>query len=491
MPYTNTLSSLVGSDILSLITAGMYDNPLVIYREYIQNSADSLTVAGNTNGKIEIEIDLPALCVRIRDNGPGLSHEAAVRALVPIALSQKRRGTERGFRGVGRLSGLAFAESVTFLTRVHSSHPVTRIVWNGLKLRDQIFEAENPECVIRECVKIETISRLEYPDHFFEVKVGGIGRHAAGLILNRQVVRAYIGEVCPVPIPSNFPFASEIETLLGANGSPLALKVILDGELIPVARRFSETIRFSEDREDRFTEFEEIQIPSADKNAIAAIGWVAHLSYLGAIPKEVGFRGIRARVGNIQVGNEAVFDHLFPEERFNRWCVGEIHIMDPHIVPNGRRDYFEPGPHIRNLENQLSAILRGIVARCRKASSIRNKERKFLSALCQVEETYDLASSGYLFPEDAKALVRQALNNIRDIRENYYLVNNHIGIDVSMLDAVEIKLINFQVQNDQLPFGEIPDSEIATYRKVFQTMAMVSRSPRTAKEMIEAVLIHA
>ena len=33
--------------------------------------------------------------------------------------------------------------------------------------------------------------------------------------------------------------------------------------------------------------------------------------------------------------------------------VGEVHVIDPRILPNGRRDYFEPGPHTRNLENQL------------------------------------------------------------------------------------------------------------------------------------------
>ena len=35
------------------------------------------------------------------------------------------------------------------------------------------------------------------------------------------------------------------------------------------------------------------------------------------IPKRLGIRGIRARMGNIQIGDEAIFDHLFPEERVN------------------------------------------------------------------------------------------------------------------------------------------------------------------------------
>ena len=491
MSDTNGPASLVGVEILSLITAGMYDNPLAIYREYLQNAADAVSTADNIpNGRVEINIDPYERCVRIRDNGPGLPPEAATRVLLPIGRSPKRRGTDRGFRGIGRLAGLAFAETVAFLTRARNDQPVTRIVWNGPKLRNRIHQIADIERAIRECVGVETLPGAEYPAHFFEVEVRGVGRHATGLILNREAVRTYVGEVCPVPMASAFPLASEVETLFGESKSPLVLDVILDGEPAPVTRRFGETIRFSQDREDRFTKLEAVHIPSVDGNESAALGWIAHSSYLGAIPKELGIRGVRARAGNIQIGDESVFEHLFPEERFNRWSVGEIHIADSRIVPNGRRDYFEPGPHVRNLENRLSAVLRRTAARCRKASATRNNERKVLSALCQLEEAYDLAVSGYLSPENAKTLVQEALSRIPYIREHIDSMNGHTGAHLERLDEAESKLGNFQARRVRLPFGDIPASEVATYRRIFHALAAVSQSPRTAKEMIEAVLAH-
>ena len=484
--------TLIGGDILSLITVGMYDNPLAIYREYIQNAADAVSTADSTrNGKVEIKIDPSGLRVRIRDNGPGLSHEAALRALLPIARSQKHRGTDSGFRGVGRLSGLAFAQSLTFKTRAQDDQPVTCIVWDGPKLHNGIARAMQTERVIRECIAIEMLPGAEYPAHFFEVEVGGVGRHAAGLILNREAVQAYIGEVCPVSIAPPFPFASKIVNIFGKDKAPLVLDVTLDGKLAPVTRRYGEMIRFSKDREDSFKEFEEINIPSADGNDRAAIGWIAHSSYLGAIPKETGIRGIRARAGNIQIGDETVFDHLFPEERFNRWCVGEIHIVDSRIVPNGRRDYFELGPHTRNLENQVGAVVRRIAARCRTASVARKKDYKFQAALHQMEETYDLAVSGYLSAENAKALVGQVLDRIQDIRESIDTMNSHAKDNLEKLYVLERKLSNFRARRGCPPLGGIAASEVATYRKIFQTLADVSPSPRAAKEMIEAVLANA
>ena len=480
---------LVGSDILNLVTTGMYQTPLAIYREYLQNAADAIgSSVEPRKGRVDITVNPGRRSIRIRDNGPGLAREAAVRALLPIARSQKRRGIDRGFRGIGRLSGLAFAESVTFTTRARSDQPVTRIIWDGPKLRNRIIATAQTGHAVRECVSVESFPGQGYPAHFFEVEVGGVGRHAMGMILNREAVQTYIGEVCPVPMSPMFPFARKVKNLFGKDESPLALKIILDGELAPITRRYGETIRFSKDREDCFTEFEEIDIPSVDGTGSAAVGWVAHSSYFGAIPKEAGIRGVRARVGNIQIGDETVFDRLFPEERFNRWCVSEIHILDPRIIPNGRRDYFEPGPHIRNLENQLRAVLRGIAARCRKASAMRNNERKVLSALSRIEETYDLAVSGYLSPEDAKASIRQALDSIPGIRESIGSMNGHTGVRIEKLDAVETKLRNFQVRRGRLPFGGIPVAEITIYRRVFQALTAISQSPRTAKETIETVL---
>lgn len=481
--------SLVGSDVLGLITAGMYDNPLTVYREYIQNAADAIASAGDGGeGRVEIQIDPSQLCVKIRDNGPGLAHEAAVRALLPIAQSQKHRESDRGFRGIGRLAALAFSDSVTFLTRTRNDRLVTRIAWDGSELRRKINAARQTESVIRECVTVEQLTGLAHPTHFFEVQITGIGRHAAGLMLNRNAVRNYVAEVCPVPFASTFPFASKIEKLLDKGKRPLVLNVILDGEVSPVTRRFADLIRFSEDRMDSFTELEEVEVPSLDRRGSAAVGWIAHSSYLGAIPKGNGIRGLRGRIGNIQIGDETIFDTLFPEERFNRWCVGEIHILDPRIVPNGRRDFFEPGPHVRNLENHVRTIARRISALCRSASSLRHKESKFQISLRHIEEAFELATSGYLSDRDAECLVDRAMNRIQEVRDNIRATNGHVGKRFQQLEMLERKLDSFQPRCDPTPFQGIKKADVTAYRKVFQTLVEISPSPGAVKEVIEAVL---
>ena len=484
-------TSLVGGSILNLVTTGTYDNPLAIYREYVQNAADAVGLHGSEKaGRVEIDIDPSGMRVRIRDNGPGLSEEGALRALLPIGCSQKQRGKDRGFRGIGRLSGLAFAETVMFLTRARRGEPVSRIVWNGSRLRESILRTKQIESAIRNTVLVETFHGEGYPDHFFEVELAGLGRHAAGLVLNREAVRAYVAEVCPVPLSRVFPFAVKVDEFLRESVAPLSLDIVLDGEATPVTRRCVDAVHFSDTRKDDFLALQEVQVPSVDGNGNAAVGWIAHSSYLGAIPKEAGIRGIRARVGNIQIGDDIVFERLFPEERFNKWSVGEVHILDPRIVPNGRWDYFEPGPHTRNLENHLAATLHGLAARCRRASSMRNSGRRLLSAIRRLEETYDLAASGYLATEDAKAMIKHASSHLSAIRRNLSVTSEDAEYGFHELQELETKLRNFRVKRGRPPFGSMSKSEVAACRKIFQALTRATESPRLAKETIEAVLSH-
>ena len=248
----------------------------------------------------------------------------------------------------------------------------------------------------------------------------------------------------------------------------------MEGDPHPVKRPYTDSIRLSANKEAEFTEFQVVRIPCVDDSGEAAVGWVAHSPYLGAIPKEQRVRGIRARMGNIQIGGEAVFDDLFTEERFNRWCVGELHILDSRIIPNARRDYFEPGPHLRNLENQLTPVLRNISTRCRRESTTRNRVRKTLSALCNVEDLSALATSGYLTAEDSATLVQEALREVQEIRESIDKGSFDNGTLVR-LDEVECKLNSNSVDMRSERFGDMPASDVEVYQRVFRVLG----SPRS------------
>ena len=480
--------SAVGADILGLVTSGMYSDPLTVYREYVQNAVDAIQSAGIGNdGVIRITLAPDEGGVTIRDNGPGLTLAEATKTLVPIAKSDKRGQGFRGFRGIGRLAGLAFAESVTFLTRAGEGAPVVRVVWDGGRLNAGIKSGERLGRVLDGAVKVDTVLDERYPWRFFEARMDGVSRHAAGLIMNRDAVRQYIGEVCPVPFAQDFRHAEGIAKVLGEEARPFTVTVRLEGEDLCVERPHACSVRVSEHESQDIVEVEEIRVVGVGANGCGAVGWIAHTPYRGAIMKRCGMRGMRARVGNIQIGGEDVFEHLFAEERFNRWCIGEVHVLEPGIVPNARRDYFEPGVYLRNLENQLGAVCRRLERRCRAASKGRLRERRLQEFLDQAEGTLELASSGYLKTERARRLIQDRVAEANDWKEKHSMGANEGALEEA-LSRVADRLNSFRAHAGQRRFPGVGMKETQVYREVFGVLTEVVSHPALAKDVIEAIL---
>ena len=70
---------VAGKFLLEILTKGMYSNPMHVYREYIQNSTDSIDKAieegiiCESEAAIHVRIDKEKQTVLIRDNGCGIS----------------------------------------------------------------------------------------------------------------------------------------------------------------------------------------------------------------------------------------------------------------------------------------------------------------------------------------------------------------------------------------------------------------------------------
>lgn len=487
--------ALVGGEMLQLITAGMYSDPLAIYREYLQNAADTGAVnSGNGPTSVRIAFDLANEQVTIRDDGTGLSRREARRNLLPVGRSRKSFGRTLGFRGIGRLAGLAFARSVTFTTRDKRDAPVTRVRWDGQVLRSAVATGESAEATIGKSVAVETLSGEtlsgdDYPERFFEVSIDGISRAASGALLNRDRVATYISQTCAVPFSPKFPFAAEVkEKILNKVGAP-PLRVYLDDSKEPILRPHHPRLPARSKQTDSFAELKIIRIPKLDgedPDDLLAVGWIAHSSYYGALPEAGGVRGLRARVRDFQVGDEGVFAHLFTEPRFNQWCVAEIHIVDRRLRPNGRRDYFEPSPHLRHLENQLRVVCRGIEKRCRVASKERNSQKRVNGVVRGIMEACGFVQLGYLTAEASELVLANQHRELEKIGRS--LDDFPQGNGSAEVDTAKNTLQDLQeaIVENELP--GISAAEQSAYRKAFSAISAVSASPGEARRTIEAIL---
>ena len=131
---------IIGKNAIENLTEGMYKNPLIIYREYIQNAADGIDEAKSAGiykpgekPEIDIDVDPEKRFIRISDNGIGVKN-ADWHSLINIADSEKDREVNKGFRGIGRLGGLAYCTTLRFITSHIGESVKTIIEWNAKQL---------------------------------------------------------------------------------------------------------------------------------------------------------------------------------------------------------------------------------------------------------------------------------------------------------------------------------------------------------------------
>ena len=414
---------LVGKDILELLSSSMYIDPMAMYREYVQNSADAIDsarAAGITGDvdEVLVKIDPSARTIVIRDNGVGLNEVDFSDRLLALGGSQKRGTTARGFRGVGRLAGLAFAQEVIFRSRQEGERTVHELRWSARDVRSMLRSTETRDLkdIVSNSVEVREVPGYEWPKRFFEVELRGVVRHRDDRLLNREAVFSYLAQVAPVPFHPEFQFAEQIASILHSHGVRTgAISIEVDG-LGKVYRPHRNSIPIGKASETHFQELTTVCTPGRD-GGTAAVSWVLHSDYKGALPSSSLVDGWRFRVGDIQIGDKDLLLPLFPESRFNAWCVAETHVIDPRILPNGRRDHFEQNAFHLDLVNHLAPHTRDIAQRCRASSIQRNLLRKIDLGLEDCERKLKVLAKPGLSETSASRVAVQLGQDLEQIEQ--------------------------------------------------------------------------
>lgn len=376
---------VIGKDVLELLSSAMYVDPLTIFREYVQNAADAIDHArelgvldDDAAGEVAITFDTVQRKILIRDNGAGIPIAEAGRRLLSIGGSTKRGTRARGFRGVGRLAGLAYCRQLIFRTRAAGDDQVFELRWDCMKLKAalrEVGQADDLPGVIDRIVAMGPIAPGGFPEHFFEVEMLEVVRHhRQDALLNEDLVSQYLAEVAPVPFDDSFRHSAAILTHIAPHVRTGDLDITINGGGV-LRRRHRDTFPVSDTVTDEVGDLQLLTFEGRD-GGVAAVGWLVHHAYLGALPDRAGVKGLRLRAGNVQVGGAHLLEDVFPEPRFNSWTIGELHVVDPRLVPNARRDHFEQNVHFADLTAQVQPLARAIAKQCRAASIERNQAKR-------------------------------------------------------------------------------------------------------------------
>ena len=382
---------LIGKFTLESLTSGLYVSPLDLYREYVQNEADSIDEAleqgilKKGEEKISITVSESERIIKISDNGTGVGANDIYSNLIDIGNSKKRHSNSRGFRGIGRLSGLGYCQKLKFVTSIHGEEKASCITYDAEELKyllsPQVDSRDSIDQVLSSVLTIEEIPE-RINEHYFSVELYGVVPESD--LLNDSEVVSYLQQNLPVPFSRDFVWGSMIKQKLAQMEVELAeynVELRTDRTVIDICKPYKNKILADRIRKinDSISDINFVPFYSGEK--VTAMLWYAETNFLGTV-LDKDIKGIRIRQGNILIGDENTLRKCYKEERFNSWMVGELLVFNEDIIPNTRRDDYEKNSAYKELLSQFTEWANEMSRQIRHRSyerSLTQSDKKFLA----------------------------------------------------------------------------------------------------------------
>lgn len=491
---------VIGKHTLESLTSGMYSDPYVVFREYIQNAADSIDDAYNAqvlrrgNDKINISVSPLERLIIVEDNGLGIPSEKAEKALVSIGNSQKTSESSRGFRGIGRLSALSYCTKLTFETSFAGENTASKVIIDAKKLAELLaFNTDADASVIEVLDKVYTTENTPAPveAHYFKAIMEGVDDSSR--LTDYGEVLSYLSQNVPVPYDPKFTWGREIVKRLKTEGyhEPKYNVFLTYGDkTIPVYKPYQDEFLVDKTKNiyDKILDIDIVKLYDSS-NASIAIGWIAKTNYLGSI-YDRNVKGIRLRKGNILIGDHQTLNVVFKDARFNGWSIGEIFAVDSKLIPNARRDNFEKNPSYFLLVEQLTNIASTITKDIRSASLNRNADLSNALTQCEKIQRDTTSDLNYGSAETQKDVLKQALSGIqqsigqsRSNGESDELCKEIAFEELDILIGQLQGTTEFKVLN---AMKNISNAEKKTLEKVFN--AIIEYNKEISTEIIDYIL---
>lgn len=468
---TRALTPSVGRQLLEIVTAGMYNDPRMVYREFVQNAADSIDAAidagrlGPDDSRIGFTIDGATRSVIVEDNGLGVPVSEVDLRLGSLGRSTKEGRSQRGFRGIGRLGGLAYCDSLVFETRAPKESLVSIVEWDGKALRAGAAKgsrSESLEDAVRRIATLQTRRALPgEPPHFFRAHMRGIRFFHSDELMNINSIRGYLSTEAPVAFEhGKFHFASKIEAFLAAGPGYRTYNILLNEK--PVLRPHEARISFHDRLSDEISDIETFEVKMPDGSE-AARGWFAKTSLLAALPRANLMRGIRLYQGNIAVGDEYLLADLFTERRFSAWHIGAIHVSRT-VRPNARRDGFESSSEFERILEHSRLLARHLSKLCRTLSKSRATRLSAARHMAAAER--HLASPIFIDDSHRQRVIKYALKRIQHVESSGILetadptIKNRHKRLTALLQSVEDQPSGLSDVVDGRRFNNIDPKEV-------------------------------
>lgn len=427
----------VGAFIVEILTTAMYEDSKDAYREYIQNACDSIDKAERLGilasrsidakypdlgqGVVDIWLKPDERYICIEDNGTGIKAGEFQSTLRKFADSDKIMGQDKGFRGIGRLIGLAYCKRAVFTSRWKGEDIVSIMECDAQKMQHMINEAYTK-------VKRHTFNDLMNAisqfgtrnaddsdrGHFFRVELFDVNEENEQLFGGAdsdsfEQLTDHLSFVAPVPYHANFLYRKEIYDYAKSRHNQIdEYNIRINGEQI--FKKYKTILRTGNGEDEVYG----VQFHDFVANDDTLLGWMwfGKTSFKASIKEEELSRGLRLRKENIQIGHAGTLRDMFTREasrRGNGYFIGEVFAISRNLIPNSKRTYFNENPTRIDFELQMKDYFNNTLYHIYyEGSNINSNIKKIVSFNEKAAEFgKKLQESDFLTPEELKREERE------------------------------------------------------------------------------------
>ena len=346
----------IGSELLDILSRGLYSDAKDAIREYVQNGVDAEATT--------VIVSVRGPRATIRDDGTGMDWDTLRRAR-RFGISDKTPRDHVGFRGIGIYSAFGMCETMRITTRQAGTDELLHLEIQFGEMRriierDRISEdkigvglaelLEDYTQFLREPYENNTSS----DDHFTLVSLDGITQEYRSQLNDSDALDAYLLNTLPVAFPDKGygPTVNHwLKERIGLNPIKLVCRVGNEPE-------FTIEPLLAEDVEDP----QSYVVQNSEGQDVAFV-WHALTTRGRRIPSPVGTNegsgvsGYLMKVKGFTLGDRLLLKPLWPAvggRTLYHHYTGEVHILDDaEVYPNAARDDLEPSLAKQNLVKQL------------------------------------------------------------------------------------------------------------------------------------------
>lgn len=370
--------SSVGKDQMRQYMGGLYENSMVIYREYLQNACDAVELAleaglipNRKQANIAVVIDQYNKTITIKDVGIGVDRDHIGPYLVDVASSPKYNKQLVGRHGIGRLNGANYCDAIIYETSAAGEPIKSTLVWDVKKAKeicaDDSFDMDTPQ-IIDAVTHLQPEQPEDVDAHYCNVTLVNVNDPH---LMDEDAVKAYVAEIVSVSyslefmenmlfpaltIPSNQPFEKKFNSLW-------TYEVTVN--TTPIEKTYQ-----SEFGDAKIGVMQCFRLVDEKTSEELGWGWYA-LNKSAKQLNDLPFSFLRARHNNFQVGSKELLNG-YHYGAGAKYIIGELHVTHPEIEPSTSRDGFIGGPVKRRLETALRKFLKGVYTQYDKASHFRS-----------------------------------------------------------------------------------------------------------------------